>query len=198
MPLRPGPNLPNRQHSSHFIPTTSRGTEQVNGKQGFSWAEIFRIESTGRQVPSFSQLVESSVVTEGMSIQCHIWFWLYLATEAQPRGPDGQLSAGVLPWLIREVAFCPICGVETVPSSADVFHGRRSKQPSPSYLELTAESVGCLHTLQHGYSPQGPELVSPWPLTQNGVWSGVTCVTHGAPAWDNKNNKNIEPLGLAE
>lgn len=58
----------------------------------------------------------------------------------------------MLPWLTREVAFCPVCWVKRLPSSADVFHGRRSKQPSPSHLELTAESVGCLHTLRHGHS----------------------------------------------
>lgn len=32
-------------------------------------------------------------------------------------------------------------------------HGRRRKQSSPSHLEFTAESVGCLHVLQHGTFP---------------------------------------------
>lgn len=102
--------------------------------------------------PAFHSMSRTLWSLRAPSIQCHIWFWLYLATEAQPRGPERQLSAGVLPWLTKEVAFCPICRVKTVPSSADVFHGRRSKQPSPSHLKLTAESVGCLHTLQHGNS----------------------------------------------
>lgn len=80
-----------------------------------------------------------------------------------------------------EVVFCPICRVKRLPSSADVFHGRRSKQPSPSHLELTAESVGCLHTLQHGYSLR----VQGWSAPDHQQRSASVPegpVTHGAPA----------------
>lgn len=131
--------------------------------------------------PAFHSVLRALWSLRATSVQCHNWFWLYLATEAQPRGPEGQLSAGVLPWLTKEVVFCPICRMKRLPSSADVFHGRRSKQPSPSHLELTAESVGCLHTLQHGYSLR----VQGWSAPDHQQRSASVPegpVTHGAPA----------------
>lgn len=107
--------------------------------KSFSWAPI--------PEPAFHRTLKA------LCLQHHIWVYLYLAREVQPRGPDDSSPLGCcLGWLGRK-QHSVRSGRWRDCSSADVFHGRRSKQPSPSHLELTAESVGCLHTLQHGYSP---------------------------------------------
>lgn len=96
--LGPVPSLPNRQHSPYFVPTTSGGTEQGKGHRAFPGLK-FQNQMLGSRASvgkclAFHSTLRAQWSLRATSIQCHIWFWLYLATEEQPRGPEGQLSAG--------------------------------------------------------------------------------------------------------
>lgn len=139
-----------------LFPPPQEGQSEGEGHRAFPGLkfqnQMFRSRASVGKCLAFHSMLRAQWSLRATSIQRHIWFWLYLATEEQPRGPEGQLSAGsCLGWLGRSHSVRS-AGWRDCSSSADVFHGRRSKQPSPSHLELTAESVGCLHTLRHGCS----------------------------------------------
>lgn len=113
--LRLAPNLPNGPHPT-LTPRNSSSTSAGKGQTGLPPGWDFRI--TRQDQAHWQAGAQLFTARRGL---CGRWghvypashlVWWGGATEAHPRGLEGQLSAGVLPWLPREVTVRPMCWVK--------------------------------------------------------------------------------------